>query len=112
MVSTFEMVARFFRFEDDAVLRHLVEDVPAMADFMLSPGDVRRLRDLKQGLEQLHQVTLALQDPACTFPQMRALFAHVTATFPTMDRYIAPDVAIVHSPHFETALHKIATRAE
>lgn len=111
-VSTFEMVARYFRYEDDAVLRHLVEDVPAMADFMLSPGDARRLRDLKQSLEQLHQVTLVLQDPTCTFPQMRAIFAHVTATFLTMDRYIRPDAAIVHSPHFESALHKIAIHAE
>lgn len=110
--STFEMVTRYFRFKDDLILAKLEQDVAGIEDFMLSPNEERKLKDLQKLLDPLHQVTLQLQNPSMTFGQLRVLFDYVMQEYPTMNLYIASDSAIIHSPHFETALVKISSRQE
>lgn len=108
--STFDMVVRYFRFKDDAVLTQLCEDVPEMDAYTLTASEERRLVILKKMLDDLHLVTLKLQDPNYTFCEMRNLFNTLVQEYPELDHYIVTDASIVHSTVFEKALVKISSQ--
>jgi hypothetical protein len=102
------MIARYYQFMEAGVLDSLLIDVPEMEDFMLSRAEIRSLNDLRTQTLPLHKVTLNLQSKTITFAQMRALFDLVIVRNPTMNKYIAPNADIIHSPKFESALVKLS----
>lgn len=78
--SSFVMVQRYFGLKP--IFTELLEDLPEIADFMLSAREDQQLEALRPSLQNLHSVTLKLQDSKITFGQVRAIFDHVIATYP------------------------------
>jgi hypothetical protein len=80
--SVFTMVQRYYALKP--IFVELLEDLPEMADYMLSVRENQQLDNLRPTLLNLHAVTLKLQDSNITFAEVRAIFDHVIKTYPGM----------------------------
>jgi hypothetical protein len=97
--STYTMIKRFFRIEDEL---RLVDDVEVPRK-----ASLQCVRDLLPTLEKFDSIIVDLQTAGITVAYVRGTFDVLLDDFPELSHYLAQDAEIVHVPRFESAVTKV-----
>jgi hypothetical protein len=104
--STFYMMKRFFRLEEDfKAIESLEEEMPRTVAINVAKRAYRHL-------EKFHSITISLQEKGLTLAEGRDIFNGVLEDYPNLCHYLADDADIVHSVDFERGIYKLAIGAK
>jgi hypothetical protein len=99
--STYSMLKRFF------VLEPVLQQIESIAEFLPHASEIEELQTVMAQLDDLNTVTVALQSATMNIPESREIFDEVLSRYSSMDKYLAPDEDIIHSPIFDNAVVKV-----
>ena len=94
------MLKRFLKLKDVLVtLNH-----PEVNEHLPYGRKVNSLEALEKNLKVFESVTKALQDPSINLAQVRLLFEKISAKYPTLERRLRTDAALVFCKDFENGI--------
>jgi hypothetical protein len=101
--STYSMIKRFLKLKDVlASLNH-----PEVNEHLPDGRNVNSLEALEKNLKVFESVTKALQNPSINLAQVRLLFEKISVKYPTIQRRLCTDAALVFCKDFENGIVKI-----
>jgi hypothetical protein len=103
--STFFMIKRFFRLQED------LKSIESLEDDMPSTPEINTVKRAYNHLEKFHSITISLQEKGLTLAEGRDIFNCLLEDYPELSHYLADDADIVHSVDFERAVYKLGTGA-
>lgn len=109
--STYDMIERYIQLKP---ILDTFQNDPKILDYLLTPREHNDLQILKDNLEKLRSVTIALQRADIDFSDVRILLDEILALYPYEEfkKYLLPSAAIVHSPNFDSGIVKLLQHAE
>lgn len=96
------MTKRYFELRE--FLPDALELFPDLENYFLSIAEENALKNIKETMKNLQEVTLMLQKKDFTLGEMRVLFDGVVEKYPSMSEYLSVDANIIHFPDFESGL--------
>lgn len=103
--GTFGMIECYYKIKAEIVEVSLQTD--EILALLLTPIEERDLLSLWESLEPLKSVMVTLQTPNLNMLESRVLFDEVIRHYPTMNKRLAVDAMIVHTPSFDSGVVKL-----